>query len=108
MVVISTIMSEAHGIADDVKALLAKDAGNVATIDALNAQIKVLSDAKAEAEKLAGELSQLRSDYARIKKLATAYPLWRELTELESQRADLGDASPLGKDPRTQFDKLLE
>lgn len=64
--------------------------------------------AKEEAEQLAGQLSQLRREYARIKKLATAYPLWRELTELQEQRQRLGPASQLTATSRTQFEKLLE
>ncbi len=64
--------------------------------------------AKAEAEHLAERLGQLRKDYARVKKLVTAFPLWRELTELQVRRVELGDTSPLASDSRAKFDKLLD
>ncbi len=64
--------------------------------------------AKFEAEHLAEQLGQLRRDHARVKKLVTAFPLWRELTDLQARRTELGPASPLASDARTKFDKLLE
>lgn len=64
--------------------------------------------AKTEAEQLAAQLGQLRRDYARVKKLVTAFPLWRELTELQARRLELGAASPLAADARAKFDKLLD
>lgn len=64
--------------------------------------------AKSEAEQLAEQLGKLRQDFARVKKLVTAYPLWRELTQLQDRRQALGPTSALGATSRSQFEKLLD
>lgn len=64
--------------------------------------------ARDEAERLAGQLSQLRREYAQVKKLATAFPIWRELADLREQRTSLGAVSPLAADSRQKFDKLQD
>ena len=64
--------------------------------------------ARDEAERLAEQLSQLRREYAQVKKLATAFPIWRELTDLHEQRRGLGAVSPLAGDARQKFDKLQD
>ena len=64
--------------------------------------------AQTDAERLAAQLGLLRREQAHVKKLATAYPLWRELTDLQEQRHQLGAPSPLTVDSRARFDKLLD
>lgn len=64
--------------------------------------------AKSEAEQLAAQLQKLRTEHARIKKLATAYPVWRDISGLQSQRQELGDPSRLASDSRQKFEKALD
>ncbi len=64
--------------------------------------------AREEAERLAEQLSQLRREYVQVKKLATAFPIWRELTDLHERRGGLGAVSPLAADARQKFDKLQD
>ena len=64
--------------------------------------------ARDEAERLAGQLSQLRQEHAQVKKRATAFPIWRELTDLQERRGGLGAVWPLAADARQKFDKLQD
>lgn len=64
--------------------------------------------ARDDAESLAEQLTQLRREYTQIKKRTTAFPIWRELTELHEQRGSLGAASPLTPDSHPKFSKLQD
>lgn len=64
--------------------------------------------AREEAERLADQLSQLRREYTQVKKLATAFPIWRELTDLHERRSGCGAISALPSDARQKFDKLQD
>lgn len=64
--------------------------------------------ARVDAEQLALQLAQLRRDFARDQKLSTAYPLWRELSDLQRRRQVLGASSLLGSESRQKFERTQE
>lgn len=99
---------EVAAISTDIKNLGLKLKEKITKTETYLQRKRDHDDAKLEAEELAVRLNQLRSDYTRIQKLATAYPMWRELNELQARRLEMGDASPLAKDDGAKFDKLLE
>ena len=64
--------------------------------------------AKQIAEQHAEQLTVVRREQGQVKKLVTAYPLWRELQELSERRQQFGELPHLATDARQKFDKLLE
>lgn len=99
---------EVAAICTDIKTQTAKLKEKITKTETWLQRKREHDAAKSEAAQLAGQLAQLRRDYARIKKLATAFPLWRELIELQERRQGLGDPSQLASDSRQKFDKILD
>lgn len=67
-----------------------------------------LNEARQTAEQFAEQLAQLRREQTRVKKLITAFPLWRDLLELQEKRNQLGASSQLPPDARQKFDKIID
>jgi uncharacterized protein YhaN len=67
-----------------------------------------LNEARQIADQSAEQLTQLRREQSRAKKLVTAFPLWRELLELQDKRTQHGESPPLPPDARQKFDKLVD
>jgi uncharacterized protein YhaN len=67
-----------------------------------------LTEARQRAEQFAEQLGTLRREQFRVKKLVTAFPLWRELLELQEKRSQFGTAPHLPPDARQKFDKVAD
>ena len=99
---------EVAAICTDLKKLTAELKEKVTKTEVYLQRKRDYDAARGEAEQLASQLAQLRRDYARDQKLATAYPLWRELTDLQQRRQQLGAASLLGSDARQKFERMQD